>query len=273
MAASVMKPSWLYQQDSIWIVAGLLVAMMLAGEVGCRLGRHWYPRADDLRRSHLGSVLGSLLGLLALLLSFTFAMSASRYETRRQLVAGDADALGALRLQSHLLPEEPRKSFKRLLDRYVDLRADASFLRDELAWELTGSISEAEKLQEEMWTLVQDAVQAQPAARGADAMLKGLIDAASIHRERLRASESRVPDAVIWLLLFGSLTAMSAVGLAGGLGNHRGLPARIIVSILLCGTIYVILDLDRPNRGLIRVSQTPMLHLQMVLDRDPETRP
>ncbi len=104
-------------------------------------------------------------------------------------------------------------------------------------------------------------------------MLKGLIDASSIHRERLRAYESRVPDPVIWLLLFGALTAMSAVGLAGGLGNHRGMPARVIVSLLLCATIYVILDLDRPNRGLIRVSQTPMIHLQRVFDRDPETKP
>jgi hypothetical protein len=50
-------------------------------------------------------------------------------------------------------------------------------------------------------------------------------------------------------------------GFLGGLGNHRGLPARIAVSLMLCGTIYVTLDLDKPHQGLIKVSQSPMLHL------------
>jgi hypothetical protein len=67
--------------------------------------------------------------------------------------------------------------------------------------------------------------------------------------------------------------AIGAVGLAGGLGNHRGLPARLIVSTMICGTIYVVLDLDKPHQGLIRVSQTPMLNLQQILDRDPESKP
>jgi hypothetical protein len=35
----------------------------------------------------------------------------------------------------------------------------------------------------------------------------------------------------------------------------------------------VLLDLDRPHEGLIRVSQSPMLHLKQIMDRDPEARP
>ena len=104
-------------------------------------------------------------------------------------------------------------------------------------------------------------------------MIQGLIDASSIQRERFLAFESRVPDPVIWLLLWGALVAMGAIGLAGGLGNHRGMPARIIVSALLCATIYVVLDLDKPHQGLIRISQTPILDLQRTVDRDPETQP
>src|SRR5258708_4166274 len=113
-----MKPSWLYQQESIWVVAALLVAMNAAAEIASRLGRHWYPRADDLRRGHFVAVLGSLLGLLALLISFTFAMSANRYDARRQLVVTEANVLGGLYLQSGLLPEAPRKEFKEQLRRY-----------------------------------------------------------------------------------------------------------------------------------------------------------
>ena len=110
-----MRQSWLYHQNPVWIIAALLLAMMISAEVGFRLGRRLHSRSDDVRRGHFGSVLGSLLGLLALLLSFTFAMSANRYDVRRQLVGNDANALEGLYLQSSLLPETPRKSFKQLL--------------------------------------------------------------------------------------------------------------------------------------------------------------
>jgi hypothetical protein len=269
-----MSQSWLYQQNPIWIVAVLLIAMTISAELGFRLGRHWYPRSDDTRRGHFGSILGSLLGLLALLLSFTFAMSASRYDVRRQLVVADANALEGLYLQSSLLPDESRKTFKQLLRQYVDLRSKVALLRRNTSSAEAAEMSaQSEVLHAQMWKVVKDNAEANPPVKSADAMLKGLIDALAIHRGRMFAWESRVPDSIIWLLLFGCIAGASAIGLAGGLGNHRGLPARIIVTLLLCATIYVVFDLDRPQEGLIYISQSPMLHLQQILDNDPEARP
>ena len=78
------------------------------------------------------------------------------------------------------------------------------------------------------------------------------------------------PIRVTWLLLFGAVLAVAVIGLYGGLANHRGLPPRIAVTLLLCGTIYVVLDLDKPHQGIMRVSQSPVLHLAGIMDRDPE---
>ena len=80
-----MNSSWLYRQDSIWVVLALLLGMALTGEIGCRLGRRWHPRTDEARIGHIRAILGSVLGLLALLLSFTFAMSAHRYNDPAQI--------------------------------------------------------------------------------------------------------------------------------------------------------------------------------------------
>ena len=268
-----MNSSWLYKQDSIWIVAALLVGTALAGEMGCLLGRRWHPRTDEARLGHIRAILGSVLGLLALLLSFTFAMSADRYNTRRQLVVRDANVLSGLYLQSDLLPDGPRQAFKQLLRQDVDLRAQIAFLHhDATGKETAQAAAQSERIHEQMWKVIKAAPESRWPLQ-ADNMFKGLIDAMSIYRERIFSWESRVPDPVIWLLLFGALIAMSSIGFFGGLGNHRGLPARITVTLLLCGTIYVVLDLDKPHQGLMPVSQSPMLHLKRILESDPETRP
>jgi hypothetical protein len=269
-----MSSSWLYSQDSIWIVLTLLVATVAAGELGSHMGRRWYPRTDEHRRGHIGSILGALLGLLALLISFTFAMSADRYNTRRQLVVNDANALERLYLQSSLLPAAPRRAFKQLLGQYVNSRAQIALLRhDPTDSETAEDAARSERIHAQMWNVIKGAAESQTDVTVTHDMLNGLIDAMSIHRERVFSWESHVPDPVIWLLLFGALTAVGAIGFVGGLGNHRGLPARIVVTLLLCGTIYVTLDLDKPHQGPIIISQSPMLHLKSTLDGDPETRP
>lgn len=268
-----MTSSWLYRQDTLGIVVVLMVCMTIAAEVGFALGRRWHPRTNDARRGHLGSILGPLLGLLALLLSFTFAMSANRYDLRRQLVLADANSLESLYLLSSLLPEESRKPFKQSLRKYVDLRSQIALFRRNLSTEEVADLSaQVEALHSQMWKTAKDSAAANPPQNFTEPILKGLIDALAAHRARMFGWESRVPDSIICLLLLGCVAGMGAIGLSGGLGNHRGLPARIIVTVLLCATIYVVLDLGRPHEGSIHISQSPMLHLQSILESDPETK-
>lgn len=269
-----MTSSWLYEQDSIWVVVGLLLATVLAGEIGCQAGRRHHSRTDEARRRTIGSVVVSLLGLLALLLSFTFAMSADRYDVRRQLVVRDANALGGLYLQSDLLPDAPRIAFKRLLRQCVDLRAQVALLHHDTTDDQTAqTMAQSERIHGEMWKVIKNVAESPAPARVANDMLTGLIGATSIYQERIFSWESRVPDPIIWLLLFGALISITVIGFYGGLANHRGLPARVAVTLLLCGTVYVTLDLDKPHQGFMRISQSPMLHLKQTLDRDPEAKP
>jgi hypothetical protein len=268
-----MNSSWLYQLDTLWVVAALLVATALAGEAGAQIGRRWHPRLDEARRGHIGSVLGSLLGLLALLLGFTFSMTASRYDTRRQLVVNEANALWGLSMQGGLLPDPPRAEFKQLLGKYVDERAAIGRLqRDQTDSEIIEAAARSKSIQDQMWLVLKGAAETQPPVPIAATMMERLVEAAAIRRERIFSWESRVPDSIVWLLIFGALTVISVLGFLGGLGNHRGLPARIAVTLLFCGTLYVTLDLDKPHQGLIRVSQSPMLHLKQALERDDDSR-
>lgn len=265
-----MTSGWLYHQNPMCIVLALVAIMSLAAEVTFRVGRRWHTRSDDFRRGHFGSVLGSLLGLLALLLSFTFAMSANRFDARRQLVLSDANALEALYLQSSLLSDGARRTFKQSLRQYVDAQAQvAAMTHDATAAEARGISAQWEAIHQQMWNTVKECVTETPSPVD-DQMLRSLIDLRAINRARMFAWDNRVPDSIIWLLLLGCIVGISAIGLSGGLGNHRGWPARVALTVVLSATIYVVLDLDRPHEGLISVSQKPILDLQERLRADPE---
>jgi uncharacterized membrane protein len=98
-----MRLSWLCEQDASWIVLILMVALLLAAEIGYRVGCRWHSHSDAAK-DHFDDIRNSLLGILALLLAFAFGTSLQRHETRRQLVTEDATVLRALYLRSSLLP-------------------------------------------------------------------------------------------------------------------------------------------------------------------------
>ena len=64
----------------------------------------------------------AVLGLLALLLAFTFSASMSRFDTRKQLVVEEANAIGTTFFPAHMLPKPSYTEVCNLLRRYVDVR-------------------------------------------------------------------------------------------------------------------------------------------------------
>lgn len=266
-----MSQSLFYSVDASIIALLLVAVMMAAGEIGYRVGLHRQRRVGDSGRGHFGAVQGSILGLVALLLGFTFSLSSQRYEARRQLLMADANVLGALSLQSAILPDAERVVFKRTLREYLEVRTQADLLHGDLALErLPERIQHTDELHARMWAQMCSLATRQPPVVGSDAMLSLLREASAINRQRIYAFLGRVPLAVMALLFAAALIAMSAVGLVGGLGKYRGMTARTLLAILLGGTVFIILDLDQPRHGLIQIDQTPLLRVKAAIESDPE---
>ncbi len=266
-----MRLSWLCEQDALWIVLILAAGMMLAAELAYLAGRWWRPTAEAAAKDHFGAIRNSLLGLLALLLAFSFGMSAQRYETRRQLVVEDATPLHALYLRSSLLPDPQRSQFKKLLREYLDFRGDETLIhRDVTSKEIAEAAAHSESIHARMWESAKSMAQQDPPSKQAEEMIKLLIESSTVHGKRVQAYVSRVPDPIVWLLLGSAVISMAAVGFSGGINRHRGMLARILFSLVVCGTVFVVLEMDRPGRGVLRVDQGPMIRLKLLVDRDPE---
>jgi hypothetical protein len=269
MADLLHASSWVHEYPSWLFALVLAVAMALASEVGYRLARIRKATVGDTGRGHFNAIQASLLALLALLLGFTLNMSNQLSQVRSQLVLDDAIEVEGLHLRSEYLPEPRRSEFSRLLREYVGLRADPAVFRKGLTREeLTARAHQSVILHKQMWDLVKAEMQTEKPARGVEGLVPQLTAAQGIFRRRVHAFQSRVPDSIILLLFSAAVAAGGVVGYSGGLGQHRATMQSMLLAIFVSGTIYVILDLDHPLSGFIRVDQTPMFQIKAILDRE-----
>lgn len=248
------------------VAAGLLVVLLLAGELGCRLGRRVAPRVAEVFRSEFATILAAVLALLGLLLAFTLSMAADRYETRRLLVVEEANAIGTAWLRSDALPEPARSEARALLRTYVDTRLDFYAAGDDAA-RIAAAVAHAEQIQAAVWALTMDAAQAAPGSLPLQLDLEALNTVIDLHALRVTALQARVPGAILAVLLVVGVTGIVVVGFVFGLGSGRHRGATALLALLLSGIVYVVLDLDLPRRGHIRVSQASMERLRDSLDQ------
>jgi hypothetical protein len=267
-----MKSNWLYDQSAHSIVVVLLVASLVAFELAYRAGRRWHADTHDAGREVYVALKVALLGLLALLLAFAFGMAADRYTERQRLVTEEANILHRVFLYGSLLPSPSFAQFQKSFRELVDARLAFYDAGQNLA-AVEEAIDRTEKLHSQLWGLVRDEAQRDPSMEGSDGMMEALNDEWSVHRRRVHAFEDRVPDGVVFLLFGGTVLALATVGFAGGIANHRMMVGKWLLVLLIGGTIFVVLDLDRPRRGIFRISQEPIVHLRELLNREDKTAP
>ena len=67
---------------------------------------------------------------------------------------------------------------------------------------------------------------------------------------------------MIFLLIAVAIASVAMLGYSAGRKGDRRRWLRGLLPVLIVCVVVVILDLDRPRRGIIRVSQQPLLDLQ-----------
>ena len=127
-----------------------LIVLFLATEVGFRLGRRYAGLLGSSERSQATTLQAAILGFLALVLSFTYSGSYGRFDTRRQLVIEEANAIETTFLRAGTMPEELRERTRTLLRDYVITRTPKPRLEA-----IRRAIAESERLQGKSWRLAE----------------------------------------------------------------------------------------------------------------------
>jgi hypothetical protein len=254
-----VQPSFFYTLGFWSGLFAALVMVLLAAEIGFRLGRR-QGQGSLQERSAVSQLQASLLGLLALLLGFTFAMAQSRYEMRRELTVDDANAIGTTYLRARTLPEPYRGRIAGLLRQYIDVELQVYPVSDDPR-RLDEVRRQARQLQQELWSQAAELAARDPSVI-VGLFLSTLNDTIDLHGKRAAALMARVPLSVWRVLWFVSVVSMGLTGYGCGRGGHRSWAVVLIVALAITSVALVIVDLDRPIVGPAQISQQPLLDLR-----------
>jgi len=231
-----------------------LAIVLLAVEAGWRLGSYQRPRSGTEKDGPVDAVVGATLGLLAFLLAFTFSMAATRYDTRKALVLQEANALGTAYLRAGLLPEPQRSDARSALREYTALHA-----KGVTTMMVPEVIAQSAALQDRLWA---DAVAV--GAQNAGSITGGLYiqslnEVIDLDATRVTAGRNRIPGTIWMVLYIVTILAMAALGYSFGLAGSRSWAVIILLALVFTAVTLLIADLDRPQAGMVQVSQQAML--------------
>ena len=183
---------------------------------------------------------------------------------RRHLVVAEANAIGTTSLRAGYLDEPYRTEARDLLREYTDLRLAA--LDPALR---AAAITRSEQIHNELWASAEKIAVESPLPT-TSLYLSSLNEVIDRHAERVAVGvDIRVPPSLLLGLYVVALFTTFLVGLQSGDGQKRNYLAHIVLVLNLSVVFVLIVDLDRAQEGLLRVSQLPMIDLQRQLYTSP----
>ena len=234
-------------------VPSLFLIMLLVLETGRRIGKRYYSMEEsDHHRGNRILVESAIYGLLGLLIAFTVSGAANRFDARRTLTVQEANAIGTAYLRLDLLPAAAQPDLRRKFRRYAEARLAVFRLLPDFAASNAEAVR-ANELQRSIWNEVIAALPGVPQSATL-MLLPALNEMFDITSSRAIAGQAHTPLVILCALAVLALFCclLAGYGLAGE--NPLGSALRMIgFALIVTLTIFVILDLDYPRVGLIRL--------------------
>jgi hypothetical protein len=232
------------------ISAALFVAMVALQDAGWRLGRARMAAAHG-HSPGVGAVESSVFALTGLVIAFSFSGAADRFEHRRALITEEVNAIGTAYKRLDVVGADACTALRAEMRDYVRQRLSVYRALPDIG-AARQSLERSERTQDEIWS---NAVAATRAAGGStqEVLLPSLNEMFDMATTRVLAGQAH-PPLVVFVML-GVLCLLSAF-IAGYDMASAPAPSRLLFCVFaaaLTVTVYVILDLEYPRFGLIRI--------------------
>jgi cell division protein FtsL len=233
------------------------VILWLSERAGALVARR-HPLKED-EKDDLDRVSNAGLTLLALIIGFSFSMAVSRYDLRKAYEEEEANAIGTEYVRTDLLPVADAARVRNLLVQYLDQRL--RFYTAKEFGALDDINAQTAKLQDQMWSAVQDVARTQPTPPIA-LVVSGMNDVLNRQGYTQAAWWNRIPPGA-WCLMIGIAICSS---LLIGYSAHatRGLLFGVMPLLVSIAFLFIA-DIDSPRRGIIHVHPQNLISLSQSL--------
>lgn len=196
-----------------------------------------------------------MFGLLGLVLAFLFSGALTRFDARRALVVEEANDIGTAWLRVDLLPADSQPAMRDLFRRYLDARIAAYAKLPDMEAALA-ELAKGSALQGDIWKLAVSASQATGTGQAPMLLLPALnamFDITTTRTEAIRVH----PPLVIFVML-GVLALACSLFAGYDMASRPRWNAlhSAAFAVVISVTVYVIVDLEFPRLGLIRMSDS-----------------
>lgn len=238
-------------------IALLTILGMVAGtlgmlELGRRLGVRRLARDPEGAKAGSGAIDGAVFGLLGLLIAFTFSGAAARFDTRRQMIVAEANAIGTAWLRLALLPAAAQPPLREKFREYLDARLAVFQKIPDMAAVRT-ELTRAGALQNDIWTQAVVACRDSGSQPATMLLLPALNEMFDMATSRTAGAIQHPPMIVYCMLGLLLLAASLLAGYGLGVGKVRSWFHGLAFVLVMALTVYVIVDFEFPRVGIIRI--------------------
>ena len=240
----------------IWaFFAGMVIVVLAASELGFYIGIRLQDRGSNPGESRMtSSVVGGMLGLVAFLMAFSIGITIGHHGERKTMVVTEANAIGVAWLRAGFLDEPDSKSLRVLLREYAETRMAAANQEIELATALTRS----EQMHGKMWIIIERNVRQGNDTDVMVSLAEAVNDLITTHSIRVTAAYKRLPGILGNVLIMSTILSFLLVGVASSADRKRDTPAIFLFAIVFVAVLMIMVDLDRPQEGMLTVGQAAM---------------
>lgn len=241
----------LIETEAVLFALGLFGGMILMVEIGRRAGLRWRARLMAGGAAGVGAVEAAVFALLGLLLAFTFQGAAARFDVRRGLIVEEANNIGTAWLRIDVLPASAQPAMRELFRQYLDSRLETyRKISDPVA--VRAELARTAQLQNEIWqhAIASHRDGTQPVGVLLLPALNQMFDIVTTRAMAIRTH----PPLIVFIML--AILALASAFLAGhGMAGSkvRSWLHSIGFALILTITVYVIMDMEFPRLGFVRV--------------------
>jgi len=256
-----MTDNFILSGNLAFIAALIFISLFFVMTIGYRIGKRHRHKQElaEKREKTAGTVTGAMLALLGFMLAISLSMADSKFESRRELVLDEANAISTSSLRAQAIGGIHGTEILNLLKDYTRLRLDF-FEAGRDQNRLQTIYKKTSELQGRIWGHASTIAHASPTPISS-LLLSSLNETFDLATSRRWVLEVHIPPYIIKLLFVLSLLSAGVMGYYFGI---CGVYHPILSGLLFIGLTFIIMlimDLDRPRSGYVKPEQSPLVWL------------